>query len=218
VAGWGTPIFQDDFTGTQLGRSWGVYNDPSGSPPRSTGAVAVRDGELTITGGFDASGKDVSGGVASDLNQMYGRWEVRFRIDSGAGYSPVLLLWPKNNADWPVAGEVDFVEIGAADRDPAQMFVHYGHDNSQLSGVLHADFTKWHTVAVEWLPGRLAFYLDGVRQSFAVTNAQAIPHLEPMHLALQLDQGCDQFVPCRNAQTPAKVVMQIDWVKIYSSN
>jgi hypothetical protein len=36
-----------------------------------------------------------------------------------------------------------------------------------------------------------------------------------MHLALQLDQGCSDFIPCRDAGTPARVVMDVDWVKVY---
>jgi len=36
-----------------------------------------------------------------------------------------------------------------------------------------------------------------------------------MHLALQLDQGCGDLIPCRTENTPAKVVMDVDWVKVY---
>jgi hypothetical protein len=36
-----------------------------------------------------------------------------------------------------------------------------------------------------------------------------------MHLTLQLDQGCDDFIECRNDSTPDQVVMHIDWVKAY---
>jgi hypothetical protein len=36
-----------------------------------------------------------------------------------------------------------------------------------------------------------------------------------MHLALQLDQGCDDFIPCRDPSTPDQVVMDVDWVKVF---
>ena len=183
---------------------------------RSEDAVRVANGYLNMTGGFDASGKDVSGGVGSRIDQMYGRWAVRFRVDKGAGYSAVALLWPDNDSDWPQAGEVDFAEIANVNRVKASMFVHYGHDNHQFSGQMTADFTQWHTVAVEWTPSHVAFYLDGKLQKFQLKTAVAIPHMERMHLALQLDKGCDDWTPCRNSSTPPKVVMQVDWVKIYS--
>ncbi len=86
---------------------------------------------------------------------------------------------------------------------------------------MHADFTQWHTIAVEWMPDHVAFYLDGVRQAFSVTSAMnpgMVPDLTPMHLTLQLDQGCDAWIECRNSQTPRQVVMHIDWVKIYGTS
>jgi Glycosyl hydrolases family 16 len=221
TTGWGKPIFEDDFNESQLdGSAWGIYNSPDGTPPRSAAAVTLGAGALNITGGIDAQGKDVSGGVGSALNQMYGRWQVRFRVAAGAGYSAVALLWPQDDSAWPRAGEIDFSEINRGSRTMMNMFVHNGADNSQLSDAVRGDFTAWHTVAVEWLPGHVAFYLDGVRQSFVVTTKAdpgMVPDVEPMHLALQLDQGCDEWIQCRNANTPPKVVMQIDWVKIYSA-
>jgi len=218
--GWGSPIFEDDFNESQLdGSAWGIYDSPDETPPRSAAAVTLDAGALNITGGINTQGKDVSGGVGSALNQMYGRWQVRFRVTAGAGYSAVALLWPEDDSAWPRAGEIDFSEINRGSRTTMNMFVHNGVDNSQLSDAVHGDFTAWHTVAVEWLPGHVAFYLDGVRQSFVVTTKAhpgMVPDVEPMHLALQLDQGCDEWIQCRNANTPPKVVMQIDWVKIYS--
>ena len=182
--------------------------------------MTLQGGLLNLTGALDARGHEESGGIGSEINQMYGRWEVRFRVDQGSGYSAVTLLWPQYDKDWPRAGEIDFAEINAASRDIGHMFVHSGANNAQLSGALHVDFTKWHTVAVEWLPGHVSFYVDGKRQSFIVTTAKhpsMVPAIEPMHLALQLDEGCDDWIPCRNASTPAKVVMQVDWVKIFAA-
>jgi beta-glucanase (GH16 family) len=218
TAGWQRPLLTENFTSPLRDSIWSVYDDPNGDTPRSEDAVRVANGYLNITGGFNSSGKDVSGGVGSRIDQKYGRWEVRFRVDQGAGYSAVLLLWPDNDSDWPQAGEVDFAEIANADRSRASMFVHYGKENHQLSGKMTADFTKWHTVAVEWTPAHVAFYLDGKLLRFGAnktTGAQAIPKMEPMHLAIQLDKGCDDWTPCRNSSTPPKVVMQVDWVKIY---
>jgi licheninase len=42
--------------------------------------------------------------------------------------------------------------------------------------VTAADLTTWHTVAVDWLPGQVTFYLDG-----AVVFAQIGPRYVPAH-------------------------------------
>jgi beta-glucanase (GH16 family) len=218
--GWGKPSFEDDFNESQLDPAdWSIYNSPDAATPRSPSAVTLGAGALDITGGINAQGQDISGGIGSQMNQMYGRWEVQFRVDKGAGYSAVALLWPQQDSDWPTAGEVDFAEINRGSRTIANMFVHNGPDNTQVSDTMHGDFTQWHTFAVEWLPGHVAFYLDGVRQSFVVTtkaNPKMVPNVEPMHLALQLDQGCDNWIQCRNSLTPPTVIMQVAWVKIFA--
>ncbi len=220
TSGWGTPTFQENFNGTSLNTAiWGVYDHPEADPPRSAAAVSVANGHMTITGGVDDTGHDVSGGIGSNINLMYGRWEVRFRVDKGSGYSAVALLWPQRDSDWPSAGEIDFSEINQGSRSISNMFVHNGPDNSQRDDTVRVDFTKWHTVAVEWTPNHVAFYLDGKRQHFMVTSKNdphMVPTMEPMHLALQLDQGCDDWIPCRDSSTPPKVRMQVDWVKIYA--
>jgi hypothetical protein len=44
-----------------------------------------------------------------------------------------------------------------------------------------------------------------------------LPTESVMHLGIQLDQGCDEYMGCRNSKTPAKVVMDVDWVKVYQA-
>jgi beta-glucanase (GH16 family) len=181
--------------------------------------VQVHNGELDLVEGFDGSGRDESGGVGNRVQLQFGRWSVRFKVDAGAGSSAEVLLWPKNNADWPAAGEIDFAEVNRADRSFAHLTVHNGSNNKQVASIVHADFTTYHTVGVEWTQDHVAFYLDGVLQSFEVTTAAnpgMVPDLTPMHLALQLDVGCDSWIPCRTASTPATVTMHIAWVKIYA--
>ena len=171
-------------------------------------------GELQLIGGFNPTvGTDVSGGVESTLNQLYGRWEARFRVDQGAGYSAVVLLWPESER-WPTDGEVDVAEVNLGARQSAVNYLHNGSGDEKIGHVMTADFTDWHTVAVDWLPGQVTFYLDGAIV-FGQTGPPYVPGTSPMHLTLQLDQGCDDFIECRNASTPAQVIMHVDWVKAY---
>ena len=48
--------------------------------------------------------------------QKYGRWEACMKSDAGkGGINAVLLLWPVAG-DWPVGGEVDWMEISSDKR------------------------------------------------------------------------------------------------------
>ncbi|MBO3753101.1 glycoside hydrolase family 16 protein [Streptosporangiaceae bacterium NEAU-GS5] len=146
---------------------------------------------------------------------MYGRWEARVKVDAGGGYAPNVLLWP-NKGKWPDDGEINLLEIPAADRQKGLHYLHNRDKFNKCDWPLHADFTHWHTVAVEWLPQSVTFYLDG-RRTLRVTDPSLIPSTRPMELVLQLDPGCDNgfITECRGPNTPRWVRMYVDWVKVY---
>ncbi|WP_433413290.1 glycoside hydrolase family 16 protein [Microtetraspora malaysiensis] len=208
---WGAPILVEDFNGTRIDESkWGVYDSPNArTNPRTARATSVSGGMLRMTGGV-YGGKDLSGGVASTLLQQYGRWEVRLRTDAGAGYSAVALLMPEDVTPSNYA-EVDFVEVGDIPRQLSGVFVH-GSNGQRAAGSMRADFTQWHTAAVDWLPDRLTFWLDG-KMVWNYTGP-LVPKNRTMGLALQNDVICDGAL-CRNASTPATVTMDVDWVRVY---
>ena len=82
---------------------------------------------------------------------------------------------------------------------------------------LHAedDFSQWHTFAVDWLPDRIVYYVDGVER-FRVTDRNIIPD-KPMHLAMQFDQGPKKdWIPAPDATTPAAFSLQVDWLRVYA--
>ncbi|WP_433382260.1 glycoside hydrolase family 16 protein [Actinoplanes sp. CA-142083] len=218
-SGWGPLIFQDDFNGKSLtATKWSVYDDPDGHVPRDPSRVTVAGGELRITGGKGADGRDVSGGLSSDVNFMYGHVDVCFKVDRGAGYSAILLLWPQSEK-WPDDGEIDISEVNRGARAYTNSFVHNHPNNDRLGHTTRADFTQWHVMSADWTPDRVTFYLDGDKQWTVGLDERTdglVPTTSPMHLAIQLDQGCDAFIECRNAATPAKVVMHTDWVRIYA--
>lgn len=200
----------EDFSSEIDRRRWGIYNSPGhdGHGLRRPSAVTTGDGVLRITGRGD-----LSGGMAQKHSQIYGRWEIRARQDAGVGYGPAILLWP-DSGQWPEDGEIDIVEMPRGDRTKANSVVHWGEKNSQKGNAVRGDFTKWHTYAVEWLPDRITFFLDG-QETFRVTEPDAIPN-KPMHLALQNDVGrCGSWIGCRDATTPESVSLHIDWIRVY---
>ena len=220
ITNWGKPVFTDNFTGTTLGKSWSVYNSPnaqSPKPKRTPDSVRVGHGSLQLIGHYEKPYRYVGGGVSDKTNRIYGRWQIRFRADAGAGYAPVVLLWPKGR--WPDNGEIDLAEVGNPRRHGAGEFLHLGVTNRFIGKHIPStvDFTKWHTIAVDWLPDHITFWLDGktlwtVKR--AAGNKNYVPST-PFHLALQNDAGCD--VGCKpDKNTPAHVVMDVDWVKVYA--
>jgi licheninase len=205
LLGWGEPERVDEFTGP-LGSDWDRYDGVghNGNGVRSPDAISVHDGLLTITGDADGT----TGGVAWVPGQRYGRWEARVRAPVGnPTYNALLLLWP-DAEDWPVGGEVDFMELTDTSRQSAQYFLHYGQDNQQEKGEVTVDATQWHNWAVEWTPDHIVAYLDG-REWHRTTVPDRLPP-RPMHLTIQLD-----WFPEGQDAASGDASMQVDWVKQY---
>lgn len=219
AAGW-TLVGSDDFSGSVLDTDkWGSYDatDMNGVSRLTPDAISVAGGELRITGtGTNPSGAgNTSSGMAWEGgDQRYGKWQVRAKFDAGTGYAPVLLLWPRDDADWAAAGEVDFSEIIAGDRSVNNFTLHYGANNVQNGTSVSGDFTQWHVYTVEWTP-TLSMFVDETR----VFHTSAVSTLPPgpMHLAIQ--QNCGPYadwIPAPDDTTPASTVARVDYVRIYS--
>ena len=202
--GWGTATGIEDFDG-DLETNWSLYDGPghAGNGRRSPSAMSVSNGVFTITG--DANG--TTGGMAwKQGRSQYGRWEARVKSPvADPSYNAVMLLWP-DAENWPVGGEVDFMEIGDETRQEVDFFLHYGEDNSQLHDQVAIDATQWHNWAVEWAPGKITGYVDG-EPWFSTTQASALPP-GPMHLTLQLD-----WFP--KGGSVQQSTMDVDWVRYY---
>ena len=200
---WGAPNRADGFDSPASLGGWTVYNSVghAGNGRRTPGAVTVADGSVTITA--DAQGN--SGGMAWNPGQMHGRWEVCAKsLPSAATYHAVALLWPDAD-DWPVGGEIDFMEISDPNRQHVEGFVHHGPNDTFEQGSVSVDATQWHSWAVEWTPEHIVFFLDGAPW-WETRNAAALPP-RPMHLCLQLDNF--------GGNTSAGGQMSVDWVRQY---
>ncbi|WP_322756665.1 glycoside hydrolase family 16 protein [Frankia sp. Cas3] len=212
---WGEPTVENF---DSLSSRWYVYNFPTSRPRRSSALVSVSGGSLKLGGATDSAGLDFGSGVSDNaFHQKYGRWEARFRVTPGAGFGVAILLWPENG-NWPRDGEVDMIEIPSADRHSAIQSIHNGPSNLQATHGANNDYTGWHTVAVDWLPSGLTYYVDGAA-TWKVTGPAYIPSTGPLHLTLQLDE-CSPgtyggFIPCRESGPSEGVTLEVDWVKVY---
>jgi hypothetical protein len=204
VHDWGPPNRADAFLDASSLNQWWLYDSVghAGNGRRTPDAITVANGELTIAG--DDLGN--SGGMAlKGPGQMYGRWEVCAESPpAAAAYHSVLLLWP-DAEDWPVGGEVDFMEIADPLRQTVSAALHFGPDDRRQESFFRKDATQWHSWAVEWTPDRIATYVDGV-QWWETTDTAHFPPRK-MHLCLQLDNfGGD---PRGGGQ------QTVDWVRQY---
>lgn len=210
--GWGRPALDEDFAGDRIDLSrWAVYHDPGGTHPRTRRAVSVKDGVLRLTGAR-YGGRLLSGGVAAHYPQTFGRFEARMKADPGAGYSAVMLLWPTRQGE-PEWAEINFAEIPDPARRTAGLFVHQGEDDDTSSKAIDGDFTRWHVFALEWFPDRMTFFIDG--KIVWEHTGRNIPQKADMHLALQNDLVCYSKEQCQGPDTPDRVTMHVDWVRIY---
>ena len=214
-------VFFDDFSHGLRASRWGAYSGQPGGDPGgwwSPSHVVVSRGVLNLETYRDPhfQGRWVSGGVSSApaLRQTYGKYEVRARIDRGKGVAFVALLWPSHDV-WPP--EIDFAESGGetSARNQIAATLHYGAHDSQLQQTVRVDLTRWHTLGVEWLPGKLVYTIDG--RVWATIASAAVPH-QPMEMDLQTQAGtCGvSYAPCPDATTPAHVDAQIKWVAAYA--
>jgi beta-glucanase (GH16 family) len=206
------PTGGDEFNGSDLDSSgWNLYDSEGGfgTGYRRPEAISQSDGTLKIT-----ARDDISGGMAQEFGQLYGRWEFRARTDPGRGFGSAILLWPDSER-WPEDGELDIMEVPGENRDLAHFVAHWGPDGTDnMHGTsVPGDFSKWHTFALEWLPDRITWYVDGVKK-YENTDKAVIP-TTPMHLTIQLDQGPkkDWILP-RDETTPDEVALEVDWVRI----
>ena len=214
--GWGTPLPASDefnYSGTPDPAKWGRYGDGGcvpghdGNGRRCGARNQVGDGFLRQSG---LSNGDTAG-LASKLDQKYGRWEVRARFDAAPGatgnpYHAVLINWPQSN-QWPAGAEYDFLEVVRGDKG-ATAFLHYPNHQPkrQESAYKQLDLTQWHNYGFEWTASGLVGFIDGVEWfRFASNGIQNAPG--PMHLTIQLDNFHGGGMQAAN--------FDVDWARIY---
>ncbi len=130
--------------------------------------------------------------------------------------SLVALLWPTSDT-WPP--EIDFTEDnGASPRAVDTATEHWGaaSDPQQIHDTLNVDLSQWHTVGVEWTPGKIVYTMDGV--PWATETNVNVPDV-PMQLALQTEAwqcGTSNWEQCADSSTPAEIDMEVDWIAVYA--
>lgn len=188
----------------------------------ANGILSLRANKQTVTAangqtyhytsGMISTGPS-SSGAAAKFTFTYGYMEIRARVPSGQGFWPAFWTLPAN-LNWPP--EIDVFEI--LGNTPTVINMHYHYPNgSGGDGDTGATWTGpnfsdgWHTYAVDWEPGSLTWYVDGVaRRQYTNTNVVA----QPMYLLANLAVG-GNWPGSPNTATPFPNSLQIDYIRVW---
>ena len=179
------------------------------------------------------------------FNQKYGYFEARIKIPSATGTFPAFWLHHQNQRSQGTARtEIDIMEnLGHAPWYIYNSFhyftnvsTNYGGDDHFIKPYPSGQFSNgtnfsenYHTYAVEWSPGYVAYYLDGQRISELWNGAVDRENLYIiMNLAIGGDwtnfatnsgglgrAGNDHFPNQNDINTWQNPALEIDWVRAY---
>ena len=103
----------------------------------------------------------------------YGYIESRMALPATKGAWPAFWMLPQSTdiyGNWPVSGEIDIMETCGAFKEggnnKACGTLHWGAPEHVYKGSgyvdLNSDYNYFHTYAVDWEPGKITWYYDGV--------------------------------------------------------
>jgi beta-glucanase (GH16 family) len=220
--------FSDEFNGPDLDHSKWIDSYPGGKRTHANNEQEyyapdgwqVRDGQLVFKADKRSmNGKPYTSGMVSSFgkfSQQYGWFEARMKVPGSQGMWPAFWLLPSSEK-WPP--EIDIMELIGREKNKVYLTLHerqpgtwkpksFGHDYEI------DDFTKdYHTYAVDWMPGEIVWYVDGVERHRV--KDEGVPK-EPMYILLNLAVGGD-WPRMPDATTVFPSSMQIDYVRVYQS-
>jgi hypothetical protein len=209
----GDLVATDDFSGTGL-NGWGVYESTAANGSSWLKSnVQVNNGELQIVGTGTTSGGLCWCSTVG--NQLYGKWQVRAKFEAGKGFGQYIGLWPQS--DKQSDGSLTFAAAYEAAKKDVHGYVLWKTDKlNSSSGGLATDATAWHTYTVEWRAGFIRMYVDDkLFYDTTTSKVKVVLPQGPLHLYLQQEVGPGDGVVARDASTPDRVTMHVDWVKLY---
>jgi beta-glucanase (GH16 family) len=232
--GWNL-VFSDEFNGSSLNTSLWATTYPGGGQCTQqnedgvyeSGAISEGGGNLTITaanngayandgGGFICPGPWESGLIQSQakFTLTYGYFEERAKIPSGTGFWPAFWLYAPSGYSGP---EIDIMEmLNTASTTVYQTYHAFGTSGQgdQYAATSSIDCsTNFCDFAVDWEPGSLTFYLNGVA-TYTYTGSDVSS--TAMYILTNLAVGGSGSWPGSwNGGTPSPSYMQIDYIRAY---
>lgn len=218
-----TPVFADEFNGPALDESvwhtayrWGRTNNNE-AQYYAPDAFSFQDGFLRITAERRSmKDKFYTSGLISSHDRFvftYGLVEMRARLPAGQGLWPA--FWMHLNDD-NRTGEIDVFELLGHQPDVLYMTLHwpdvFGRHQDESHIFRGPDFSRdFHVFAVDWQPGLVIWYVDGVERARIAHNVPA----EPMYLIANLAVG-GTWPGWPDQSTPFPAYFDIDYIRVYS--
>ena len=242
-------IWKDDFNGSKLNKDdWnyethkpGWVNSELQAYVTSEENTYLKDGYLVIQ---PVRKEDKNGNVSYTSGRIntygkhiptYGRIEARLKVPSGKGFLPAFWMMPQNEGrygQWPKCGEIDIMEVLGNKTDTLYGTLHFGEPHTQVQKAYtpgKVDFSKeFHVFAVEWEPGEIRFYCDGVNYQTAKdwftkrrgakeeSYPYPAPYNQPFYIIFNVAVGGTwPGNPDKSTKFGENAQMVVDYVKIY---
>lgn len=168
---------------------------------------------------------------------LYGRVDIRAKIPTNLGTWPALWMLGKNvnedggffdnqfgNTGWPACGEIDIMEHGITQSQPAGYIQSAIHTPSSFGNTVNHGGTiaanlgnAFHVYSVNWSPFQITFLLDGVAfytYNPSVKNANTWPFDAEQYLLLNIAMG---GVAGNIPSSFTQASMEIDYVRVYQN-
>jgi beta-glucanase (GH16 family) len=219
--GW-VMTFHDEFDGSALNTNYWIDSYPHGARTHNNGEMeyyapdgySINGGNLHLVATNHAqNGEQYTSGMICSYGhfaQTYGWFEMRARMPAGKGMWPAFWLLPANGV-WPP--EIDILEILGHEPNKVYFTNHWSAGDHQSHGVnwVGPDFSKdYHTFAVDWEPGSITWYVDGVAHGNSTSGVPA----EPMFIVANLAVG-GGWPGNPDATTTFPSSMDIDYIRVY---
>jgi beta-glucanase (GH16 family) len=161
------------------------------------------------------------------FTQAYGRFEARIKIPRGQGLWPAFWMLGDNigTVGWPTSGEIDVMENVGFEPSTVHGTIHgpgysgccgLGGAYTLPGGAAFAD--AFHTFTVDWEPGAVTWYVDGIqysRHTSAETNGNPWVFDHPFFMLLNVAVG-GTWPGSPNASTVFPQTMTVDYVRVYA--
>ncbi|MBM7580299.1 carbohydrate binding domain-containing protein [Jeotgalibacillus terrae] len=198
----------------------------------------TEDGQLVITAleeeyeGFSYTSARLK--TKGLFAKTYGKFEMKASLPTGKGYWPAFWMLPEEDryGGWAASGEIDILEAKGSQPHHAIGTIHYGETwpNNKYTGAEYtfpdgSTIADEHVYAVEWEPGEIRWYVDGVltqtqnnwyskEQNAAANHTYPAPFDQPFHMLLNLAIG-GNFDGDPTEETMFPQSMNVDYVRVY---
>jgi beta-glucanase (GH16 family) len=172
-------VWSDEFNGPNIDNTkWSINNGPANVNQEleyysnRSNNVFIQNGCLVLRAiKEDFGGKNYTSGKMTSAGKgdwLYGRFEVRAKLNKGQGMWPAIWMMPTDGAygGWPSSGEMDIMELLGHQPNRVYGTIHWATNGAhQQSGSSFSLKTgtfadTFHVFAYEWEAGKQRWYVD----------------------------------------------------------